>query len=101
MAPSGAPTSVACSTWSSMGCATVCPIEPRAHPSARSSPPPEHARHRSAASQVLPCTSVPDHYEALERSFLGALPRPTLDRLLVDAVRLDIPAGAVAYRDSE
>jgi CRP/FNR family transcriptional regulator len=44
---------------------------------------------------------VPHEYEALQHSFLGALPRATLDRLLADAVRLDIPAGAVAYRDSE
>jgi CRP/FNR family transcriptional regulator len=39
--------------------------------------------------------------EVLQNSFLGALPRATLERLLVDAIRLDVPAGAVTYRDWE
>jgi CRP/FNR family transcriptional regulator len=45
---------------------------------------------------------VTSESEALQSSFLGAaLPRSALDRLLNDAVRLDIPAGTVAYRDWE
>jgi CRP/FNR family transcriptional regulator len=39
--------------------------------------------------------------ETLWRSFLGSLPTPVLERLLADAIRLDIPAGAVTYRDGE
>jgi len=39
--------------------------------------------------------------ETLRRSFLGSLPSSTLETLLADAIRLDIPAGTVAYRDWE
>src|SRR5262245_51633177 len=39
--------------------------------------------------------------EMLRRSFLGSLAEPVLEGLLADAIRLDIPAGAVAYRDWE
>jgi CRP/FNR family cyclic AMP-dependent transcriptional regulator len=39
--------------------------------------------------------------EALGRSFLGSLPPSVLERLLADAIRLDIPAGTIAYRDWE
>jgi CRP/FNR family transcriptional regulator len=38
---------------------------------------------------------------ALQGGFLGALPPAERERLLSDAIRLDIPAGTVAYRDWE
>src|SRR2546423_290335 len=44
---------------------------------------------------------MPSEIEAAQSSFLGALPVSALDRLLADAIRLDIPAGTVAYRDWE
>lgn len=38
---------------------------------------------------------------SLQRNFLGALSPDARDRLMRDAIRLDIPAGTVAYRDWE
>ena len=39
--------------------------------------------------------------KALEASFLSAFPADALDELLADAIRLDIPAGGVPYRESD
>ena len=36
--------------------------------------------------------------EALKASFFSAFPRAALDRLLSDAVRIDVAAGSVIYR---
>jgi CRP/FNR family cyclic AMP-dependent transcriptional regulator len=38
---------------------------------------------------------------AVAMSFLAALPTEAADRLLADAVTLDVPAGGVVYRDEE
>lgn len=39
--------------------------------------------------------------EAMSRSFIGRLPDRAVEQLTVDAVRLDIPAGATFYRDAD
>lgn len=39
--------------------------------------------------------------QALEQSFLSAFPEAALAQLLADAIRLDIPAGGVPYRESD
>ncbi|HEY1291635.1 MAG TPA: Crp/Fnr family transcriptional regulator [Chloroflexota bacterium] len=39
--------------------------------------------------------------EAVEHSFLAALPEDALERLTVGAVRLDVPAGSTLYREGE
>ena len=33
--------------------------------------------------------------------FLSALPRGARERLLAEAIRIDLPAGAIVYRDDE
>jgi CRP/FNR family transcriptional regulator, cyclic AMP receptor protein len=38
---------------------------------------------------------------AINASFLATIPQVLLDKLLLDAVRLDIPAGTIPYRESE
>jgi CRP/FNR family transcriptional regulator, cyclic AMP receptor protein len=40
-------------------------------------------------------------HPALRASFLSALPPESLEKLLADAIRLDIPAGGVFYREGE
>ncbi len=37
----------------------------------------------------------------LERGFLSALPRAAAERLLAEAIRINVPAGALIYRDEE
>ena len=37
----------------------------------------------------------------LERGFLFALPREAAERLLAEAIRINLPAGALVYRDEE
>jgi CRP/FNR family cyclic AMP-dependent transcriptional regulator len=37
----------------------------------------------------------------LEGGFLSALPRAAAERLLADAIRINVPAGALIYRDEE
>ena len=39
--------------------------------------------------------------EGLEGGFLVALPRDAADRLLAEAIRINVPAGALVYRDDE
>jgi CRP/FNR family transcriptional regulator, cyclic AMP receptor protein len=39
--------------------------------------------------------------EAIPAGFLATLPQPAAVRLLADAVRIDVPAGGVVYRDEE
>ncbi len=39
--------------------------------------------------------------EGLEGGFLAALPRDATDRLLAEAIRINVPAGALVYRDEE
>jgi CRP/FNR family transcriptional regulator, cyclic AMP receptor protein len=39
--------------------------------------------------------------EALRGSFLAALPAPVLEQVLAGAIRLDVPAGAVVYREGD
>jgi CRP/FNR family transcriptional regulator len=39
--------------------------------------------------------------EALAGSFLAAFPDGARDRLLADAVRLDLPAGSIVYRETD
>jgi CRP/FNR family transcriptional regulator, cyclic AMP receptor protein len=41
----------------------------------------------------------PEVTDAMERSFLGKLPRELVDRLLAEGERTDYPAGPVIYRD--
>jgi CRP/FNR family transcriptional regulator len=50
---------------------------------------------------VLPWTDVNPDTAALQSTFIAALSPAVRDRLLSDAIRLDIPAGTVAYRDWE
>src|SRR4051794_41123673 len=40
-------------------------------------------------------------HPALRDSFLSVLPPDSLEQLLADAIRLDIPAGSVLYREGE
>ena len=40
-------------------------------------------------------------HEGLDRGFLLALPRDAAERLLAEAIRINVPAGAVIYRDDE
>ncbi len=46
-------------------------------------------------------TFGPSAQEAIEGGFLGSLPASAAGRLLDEAVRLDLPAGSVIYRDEE
>ncbi len=39
--------------------------------------------------------------DGLEEGFLSALPRSAADRLLDEAIRINVPAGALVYRDEE
>lgn len=39
--------------------------------------------------------------QAVQRSVLAALPPDTLEALLADAIRLDVPAGSVMYRQGD
>ncbi len=39
--------------------------------------------------------------QAVESSFLAAIPEAALDQLLSDVIRLDIPAGGIPYRQSD
>jgi hypothetical protein len=39
--------------------------------------------------------------QALKRSVLGGIPRDLLDQLLGTAMRLDIPAGSIVYREGD
>ena len=42
------------------------------------------------------------HIEAaLQRSFLGRLPRDLVDRLVEDQLRMDVPADTMIYREGE
>jgi CRP/FNR family cyclic AMP-dependent transcriptional regulator len=42
-----------------------------------------------------------DGLEGLEGGFLARLPRVAADRLLAEAIRINLPAGALIYRDEE
>jgi CRP/FNR family transcriptional regulator len=50
---------------------------------------------------VLLWTAVTPDSVALQSSFLAALSPAARDRVIGEAIRLDIPAGAVTYRDGE
>ena len=43
----------------------------------------------------------PDTEAALQRSFLGRLPRDLVDRLVEGQLRMDVPADKTIYREGE
>jgi len=50
---------------------------------------------------VVSASLIQTYGQALQRSVLGHLPTELLDRLLQDAMRLDVPAGSVLYREGD
>jgi len=60
-------------------------------------------KHRGVSTTQHQHTDAPDlvAHPSLQESFLSALPAEHLERLLADAICLDIPAGGVFYREGE